>query len=891
MSGKEGGQHPFHARNVDEVLTHFGVEPDQGLTDSEVESQREEHGPNSLREAQTRSGWKVLLDQCKSVVLLVLAAAAVLAFVMGEIAEGVAVSAVVVINALIGFLSEWKATKSMAALREMGETETRVRREGNEREIPVSELVPGDIVLLEGGDFIPADLRLVEANSLRVDESPLTGESVSVDKSTDACAEDAPLAERVCMAYKGTGVTDGSASGVVIATGMETELGEIASMAEGAEVQDTPLQQRLDRLGAWLAYATIAVAAVIAGIGLLTGKEPRLMIETAIALGLAAIPEGLPIVATIALARGMWLMAKRQALINRLTAVETLGSTQIICTDKTGTLTENRMRVERIVTPAGESGVEDAEGANRRVIEIGVLCSNATVEDHDDDGEADAELGDPTETALLRAGLDVGIERKATLEEKPETREESFNSDVMMMATYHQAGDRHEVAVKGAPQAVIAACTEVVSGEDGSEPWDDAQREEWKSRAEELAGDGLRVLAMADKEVHETGEEPYETLRFVGLAALLDPPREEVREAIESCRRAGIRVVMVTGDQAATAEAIARQVGILRDGESGVVEGRDLKPPDKLNDEERRKILETRVFARVSPGQKLHLVKTFQEAGRIVAMTGDGVNDAPALKQANIGVAMGLRGTDVAREAAAMVLKDDRFESIVAAVEQGRIIFKNIRKSVIFMLCTNVAEILAVAVASATGMVLPLRPLQILFLNVVTDVFPALALSVGRGGTREMDRPPLQEALLTKRHWLAIGGWAVIVGAMVLIALNLGMHWLGFSSGVAVTVSFLTLGLAKLWFVFVLRDRGSSFLRNDIVRNPWIWASLALCLVLLAVAIYMPGLADVLGNEPLGASAWFLALGCSVVPFLIGQIRRAMQSPPEPAEDGQGAAD
>jgi Ca2+-transporting ATPase len=821
------------------------------------------------------------VEQFTSFVLIVLLVAAVLAFSVGEIPEGIALVTVVVINGLIGFFTEWRAVQSMEALRKMGESRVRVRRDGRESDLPIDQLVPGDIVLQEGGDIVPADLRLLEANNLQVDEAALTGESVPVAKHTDPVERDAPLAERHCMLFRGTTITEGSAEGLVVATGMDTELGRIAEMAEEADKQTTPLQRRLDRLGSRLAWAVLAIAAGIAGLGLALGRPVSLMLETAIALGIAAIPEGLPIVATIALARGMWIMARRQALINRLTAVETLGATRVIFTDKTGTLTENRMTVCRLVTPDDDyqwnvNGDDETPGAKnplvRRLLEIGVLCSNASLTDLDNDGQPDESQGDPTEVALLEAGLRIGMERAAHVETKPEVREVAFEAKRMMMATYHEGDDGLEVAVKGAPQSVLEVCTQIVD-ENGQRDLGQAERDEWARRSESLANEGLRVLALADKYVTEKEVDPYEGLRFVGLLGLYDPPGSGIKESIEACRSAGIRTVMVTGDQPATAQAIGRQVGLAQDGDA-VIHGRDLPDLDQLTAEDRQRVLKTSVFARVSPEQKLDLVRIFQSDGEIVAMTGDGINDAPALKKADIGVAMGRRGTDAAREAADMVLKDDAFSSIVAAIEQGRVIFGNIRKSIMFMLCTNVAEIIAVGVAAVAGLPLPLRPLQILFLNVITDVFPALALGLGKGDSRVMQHPPrpASEPLLTRGHWGAILGWSVLVAGAVLASLSIGDYVLGMDERTAVTISFLTLGFAKLWFVLNLRDLNTTMWDNDIVRNAWIWAATGLCTALLVSAVYVPWLSSLLKTAAPAITGWACILGMSLLPVLVGQI-------------------
>ena len=867
---------PFHADSAQEVLTRLDVDPAQGLTEQDVTERRQQHGDNRLREARRQPAWRIWLNQFKSVVIWVLTVAAVLAFATARWPEAFALVAVTAINALIGFSSEWKAIRSMEALRALGRHRTRVRRDGQESEIDAEMLVPGDLILIQEEQLVPADARLLDASQLRVNEAALTGESVPVIKRPEPVDPEATLAERPCMLYKGTSVVEGSGEAVVVATGMGTELGKIAEMAEQAEGQATPLQQRLDDLGKRLAWVTLGIAAVVAIAGVLAGRDTELMIETSLALGVAAIPEGLPVVATIALARGMWLMARQNALVNRLTAVETLGATRVIFTDKTGTLTENRMDLRKVMTPVAayplhqqDAPSDSQDPAFHRIIEIGVLCNNASL----GDSSSDDSRGDPTEVALLEAGRRFNIDRDRRLKSLPEQHEVSFDPDTMMMATFHRDDDGTFAAVKGSPEAVLAASNRIASGTDSAD-LSDAHRQQWRDRAEEMASEGLRLLAMADRRVDQVDENPYENLRFLGLVGLLDPPRDDVREAIEECQLAGIRVVMITGDRADTGQAIGDQLGLATGG--GAVLGNELETvsesPNDPSAIPNDKILQAGIFARVTPQQKLDLVKLFQDRGETVAMTGDGVNDAPALKQADIGIAMGQRGTDAARQMADMVLRDDRFSTIVEAVRHGRIIFANIRKSVIFMLCTNLAEIIAVTLASVAQAPIPLLPLQILFLNVVTDVFPALALGVGPGGKDVMKLPPRdpKEHLLARHHWLAIGGWSVVVSICVLVALAAAMIGLGMDESRAVTISFLTLGCAKMGFVLNLRDPGSSIWNNDVVRNGWVWAALAVCAALLLLAVYWSPLASLLDTKDPGYQGWALVAGMSLIPAALG---------------------
>jgi Ca2+-transporting ATPase len=891
------------AQPAEDVLRAAGVERERGLARAEVTARRRRFGPNRLRQTEQRGAWRILLDQVKSLMVALLAVAAAISFAFGQTKEGLAVLVVVAINAAIGFATEWRAARSMDALQRLGQTTARVRRGGQVEDIPATETVPGDVALIEGGDVITADLRLVAASKLQVDESALTGESAPVDKSVEPLAPDTALPERANMLFKGTAVTRGSAEGVVVGTGMATELGRISSLVAEAKEERTPLEKRLDRLGHRLIWLTLVVGAAVAGAGIAAGKRALLMVETAIALAVATIPEGLPVVATVALARGMWRMARRNALVRRLSSVETLGATSVIFTDKTGTLTENRMAVVRIALPTGQIEVDgDAGGegpfrsdgrsvstsdqpALASLLETGVLCNNASLSAGSDrDG-----VGDPLEVALLAAGALAGIDRGGLAERLPEVREEAFDPDVKMMATIHRDEKGFRIAVKGAAEAVVASCARV-QAPDGDQPLADDDGRQWLERSDVLAREGLRVLALATRRSESAEAEAYADLTLLGLVGLLDPPRRDVAPAIAACREAGIRVVMVTGDQPATALAVARAVDLVDDEAAQATHGREVPEPDGLSEEGRRRLLETAVFARVTPEQKLRLIALYQEAGAVVGMTGDGVNDAPALKKADIGIAMGERGTQVAREAADMVLKDDAFGTIVAAVAEGRTIFRNIRAFVLYLLSCNLSEILVVGLASLSSAPLPILPLQILFLNLVTDVFPALALGVGEGDPAAMRQPPRdpREPMLTRRHWLAIVGDGAVLTVAVLGAFGLALAWLDLGPARAVTVSFLTLAFAQLVHVLNMRDPGSGLVLNEVTRNPFIWGALLLCTGLLFAVVYLPGPAGVLGLEPPGAAGWVLVLAFSPLPVLVGPLLRAALFPPPSSRDRLG---
>lgn len=862
------------SRSAADIASELGVDPALGLDSGQAARRLLKDGPNCLHGVRTRSLADIVWAQLRSLLVGLLALAAGIGFVFGDTVEAYAILAVIGLNTAIGFVSELRAVRSMEALRRLGVTTCRVRRGGTLREAPAEMLVVGDIVLLEGGDLVPADLRVLDSARLQVDESALTGESLPVAKHADLLLGETPLAERACMLYRGTACSAGTALGIVTATGMATELGTISRLVAQASPQSTPLERRLDRLGQRLAALAFLIAAVIAATGFLGGRDPMLMVMTGIALAVAALPEGLPVVATLSLARGMRRMARRNALINRLAAVETLGATTVICTDKTGTLTENRLTVTHVVLPdpdpveAPADAVPTALAAARaRLLQAGRMCNNAAL--HGDGG-----VGDPLEVALLQAACDLPGTDPERL------REEPFDPVRRLMATVHRIPSGCQVAVKGAPEAVLACCVTVADGGDSPPPLTAAQRQQWLAANETLAARGFRVLALAQRRSDSPSADPYADLALLGLVGFMDPPRREVREAIDQCRAAGIRVVMVTGDQVATARHVAQALHLIDAPVGGstadvVLPGEALERPQDYGGE--GAVLSARVFARVSPAQKMALVTRLQAHGEVVAMTGDGVNDAPALKQADIGVAMGQRGTQVARQAAAMVLRDDAFASIAAAVGQGRVIFGNIRRFAAYLLSCNLSEVLVVGLATLAGGPLPLLPLQILFLNLVTDVFPALALGAGEADGSEMRHPPRPpgEPLLTRRHWWQIVGHGASITTATLLAFALALGALAASAQQAVVVAFLTLALAQLWHVFNMRPAGSARLNNVVTRNPYVWAALAVCLGLLILAVYYRPLAAVLHLAPPDPRQLGLIIAASLLPLLPGMLRRS----------------
>ncbi len=861
---------------ADEVVEMLETSVDLGLTSDQSQQRLNEFGRNRLQRIEQRSAWAILWEQIRSLIMALLAVAIVVSLATGQRIEAVAIAVVIALNTAIGFVTEWKAARAIEALREFEGLEGRVRRDDEERPVPAEDMVPGDIVILREGDLVTADLRMLAVDSLQIDESALTGESLPSSKQIEPVAEDAVLADRASMAFKGTTVVRGSGVGVVVGTGMDTELGVISSMVGEADQGQMHLEAKLDHLGRRLVWLTLAIAAATAATGVVSGRSLVLMVETGVALAVAAIPEGLPIVATVALARGLRRMLRRNALVHRLTSIETLGATTVICTDKTGTVTEGTMSVRRLDTCNRRIEVGDElydsdsdhplrlqdEPEIRSAIEAALLSS------------AREGTRDPMEAAFLDLGGKTEQSEEDLREKCPLVSEISFNRDTKMMATFNRSDDGLLVAVKGAPEAVFAASSRILDGTRERE-LDAETRAFWEERDDRLAEQGFRVLALARTRLQEVKDDPYRDLCFLGYASFLDPPRKEVRAALAECRRAGIRVILVTGDHPATALYVARRIGLTEgDGSDEVVAGKDFVALESAGDDQIEKFRRSAVFGRTSPAQKLDLIEIHQAAGAIVAMTGDGVNDAPALRKANIGIAMGRRGTDVARQASDLILQDDRFATIVAAVEQGRVIFENMRKFVIYLLSGNVGEILGVGAATLVGLPLPLLPLQILYLNILNDVFPALALGLGGGAGGEMRSPPRDpsEAILTRRGWSQIAGYGVLIAVTVVGVFLVALKVLEMTPVAAVTVSFLTLSVTRLVHVFNMRRADSDVLRNEVTRNPFVWAALALCGLLLLLAVYLPQLASVLKVTPPGPAGWLLVSIASLMPLLAGQL-------------------
>jgi len=851
----------------------------QGLSGARAAERLEEHGHNELKSGKKRTIAQMLIDQFKDVMIIILLAAAVVSAVLGEVTDAAIILVIVILNATVGVVQENKAGKSLEALKNLSAPNAKVIRDGVEQVIPARDIVPGDLVVLETGDLVPADLRLTTSVNLKIQEAALTGESVPVEKHAErVLPDDAVLGDRVNLAFSSSMVTYGRGTGVCVATGMDTQVGRIAAMIQQETSSETPLKRRLEAMGKTLGIGVLGICLLIFVAGLIYQKEWLHMLMTSISLAVAAIPEGLPAISTIVLAIGVQRMVRRHAIIRTLPAVETLGSATVICSDKTGTLTQNKMTVMRAFQDDALVDIEElpvSDPGAENMVKAAVLCNDARATIAED-GTVTL-IGDPTETALIDMGLRLGFEKTALEESLPRVAEVPFDSGRKLMSTVHALpGGGYRVYTKGGLDELLGCCTGIYAGEH-TEPLaivpDDVAEANHK-----MAANALRVLAFGYKDMQTLPEEDAEIeseLTFLGMVGMIDPPRPEAKEAVDVCREAGIKPVMITGDHQITASAIASELGILGEGDK-VISGRELELMS--DDELARNVQDYAVYARVSPEHKVRIVKAWQRNDAVVAMTGDGVNDAPALKRADIGAAMGIVGTDVAKEAADMVLTDDNFATVVAAVEEGRRIFDNILKAIQFLLSCNIGEILTLFVATLLNWAEPLLPIHILWINLVTDSLPALALGVDPAEPDIMKRQPYKSTgrIFSGGMLWRVGYQGVMVGALTLAAFLLG--WRGQEANVAAgqTMAFLVLALSQLVHAFNVRSKYRSAFAG-LFSNGKLWlAVLGSGLLIMAVA-FIPLLTELFRLVALDGSQWLEVVLLSLAPLLVVEVMKLLR--------------
>ncbi len=879
----------WHARSIAEVQSTWNTNVSTGLEDVTIQERLVEFGPNRLQEGARVHGYQILLRQFVDVLIGILILAAIVSFAIGEIGDALTIMAIVVLNGVLGFIQEWKAEQAMSALQRMLSPVCTVVRAGVEQEIDAGQLVPGDIVLLAAGDRIPADLRLAEATNLKIDESALTGESIPVRKDTSVVAEDTPVADRSCMAWMGTAVTNGRASGIVVSSGMNTEFGHIAELTQSVAEEITPLQRKLAVLGKQLGVFSIAISILVAVTGWLMGKPLLEMFLTGISLAVAVVPEGLPAVVTISLALGIRAMVRRKALLRRLQAAEALGAATIICTDKTGTLTENAMTVKEIWLTAGAvvvTGVGyDPKGhfevqGNRldyhtrsdllAMLHTGLVCNHARI--HKDE-QGWHESGEPTEAALMVAAYKAWLEPD---ERERAVSEFSFNSNRKRMTVVERRAEGLVAEVKGAPEVILERCTRIFDGEI-ERPMSDEQRTLALNAYTCMAQRGLRTLALArrllEPEISLDEDSVEQELTLLGIVGIIDPPRPEVRDAVRMALEAGIRPIMITGDAALTAKAVAQHIGLTVDS---VITGQEIDDLDEASLAE--KLGQASVFARTKPEHKLRIVTLLQQMGHVVAMTGDGVNDAPALKKADIGIAMGLRGTDVARGASDMVLMDDNFASIVGAVEEGRRQYDNLQKFVRYLLSSNTGEVIAIFINILLGGPLILLPVQILWMNLVTDGMTAVALGLEPAEKDVMKRPPRapNDPILDRTGIamiLLLGGY---IGVAALWLFHHYLEDLQMADEQAVmlaqTVAFTGIILLEKMNVFNFRALGEPMRVVGFLTNPWVILAWMLTIGLQVCAVYTPFLQQTLHTVPLELRDWGFILAAAVPIFVVVEV-------------------
>lgn len=824
-----------HSIVVEEIAQIFQVSINQGLSVHEASHRNKTYGLNLYEVQPQKSVWLIILEQFKSLIVYLLVFATLVSVYFQHYIEASAIAVVIVVNAMIGFLMEMQARSSMNALKEMDVIKSKVLRDGKLQEIVSEKIAIGDVIVLEAGDIIPGDGRLVETNQLQCDESSLTGESLPTLKNIEILSKETVLGDQFNMVFKGSSVMNGNGKAVITGIAKNTELGKITSLVESSADTETPLNKKLNGLSKKLIWITLVMTSIFATTGVIQGKDWLTILETSIALSVAAFPEGLAIVSTVALSHGMLLMARRNAIVKKLSAVETLGSVSVILTDKTGTLTENKIYVDTFCFPdetvkvSIEKNVLKYESSEIKISTVnfetlkivGALCNNATLETK---GKKEKTLGDPVEIALLHLANTSAFSLDEMHRKYKRIAEIPFDADTKMMATLHKSEKGNFVAAKGAMEQLLEKCSKIQRDE-SIEELSKSDREKILEESERLSEEGLRVLGFAYREGVKISDKNYlNDLIYIGSIGFLDPPRLDIKNAIITCRDAGIKIVMITGDHPKTALNIAKKVSLVDENEQNVITGQELSNLKSITKEWKKRILSTAVFARTTPKQKLDIADIFQKAGNIVAMTGDGVNDAPALKKADVGIAMGLRGTQVAKETASIVLKNDSFTSIAEAVAHGREIYNNIKKFVIYLVSCNLSEIFIV---TALGFLAPrsiILPLQILFLNMVTDVFPALALGLGKGDKTVMQVPPrdAKEDIVTNKNWVEIGVFSTIITFSVISAVIYCREFVTQDPKIINNVAFITLSFAQLFHVFNMSSPKSKFFINEITTNHFV---------------------------------------------------------------------
>jgi len=861
--------------SIESIIDTLKSNQQNGLNEDDIAKRIKTYGLNKYEEKKQKSIFLLLVEQFKSPIVLLLVLAGGVSLSFQHWLEGGSIIGVIFITALLGFLMELQARKSMNALKSMDVSVSKVWRDGALKEIPSERIVPGDILVLEAGDMVLADARLIEINQFEIDESPLTGESLPITKKLEAVEKDTSLADQLNMVFKGTSVIKGNAKAVVTGTALYTELGKISSLVENAKQVVTPLEKKLQGLTKKLMWITAIFAAIFITTGLLQDKEIFLIFETAIALAVAAIPEGLPVVSTIALTYGMLRMAKKHVLIKRLASVETLGGINTIFTDKTGTLTENKIEVSNIHFFDESKTVEKNQAVNfetnklnfEKLLLISTLCNNAVISSN-----KKKQVGDPMEISLLHFAAFNKINVSEITNEYKRVGEEAFSSETKLMATLHEKDNNNFVAAKGAVEAIILKCNQI-SKHDKVEAFTADDKKIFLAKAEEVQAQGTRVLGFAYKEAATiAGDNFSNDLVFIGFIGFLDPPRLNITSALQSCRDAGIKVIMITGDHPATALHIAEKIK-LSDVENVVITGKELEAkPNK------KQLFAATIFARVTPQQKLNMVSLYQKRGDIVAMTGDGINDAPALKKADIGIAMGIRGTQVAIETAEMVLKNDSFKSIVSAIEQGRVIFQNIKRFLVYLLSCNLSEIFIVFLYGLFNFPFSVLPMQILFLNLVTDIFPALALGMGKGNKLIMKLPPRnpKEPIVTKKDWFNIVVYANLLAIPIFAVTWYCSYYLKYDAKVCNNITFFSLAFSQLWHVFNLPSRKISFIKNEITQNKFVWLALLLCVLILAIFYFINPLSSIVGVQQLGVQIWLIIIATSLAPVMFIQLLKRL---------------